>query len=265
MPNMKKIISTRGLVLRTVSYSDSSQIVTVFTKDQGVVTLLAKGSLRLSLKSSSFPAPFDRCGWYDIVFRRGGGDLHLATEGKLVEGFDRLRRNLAAYLDTCLALEVMSKTFSAEDPHPVFLHGALSYLKLLEKNTADRPRRALRVHLYGHLLAELGWAPQWESCLDCGRALGANFVVLVPTGVRCHECSRGRGQRVSEAVVRYLVLEQQAPWRSVPALRPGDHVLTGAWHLLVTTLLHHLDRPPRSLRYLPHGGAAAPTGREPRS
>lgn len=241
-------ISTRGLVLRRLPYSETSQIVWVFTRDHGVLHVMAKGSLRLARKSSSFPAPFDGAGWYDMVIRAGRGDVHQVYEARLVEGFDHLRRSLPCYLDAQFALEVMLKMFSPGDPHPQFLRGALAYLKLLG---VGKGRRVLRNHFYGQMLLETGFSPDWSACTECGEAPeGSQVAVWVPRGFLCSNCRQGSEERVTRQVVEYLAAEAQVPWGRVPGLSVETAILESSWRLLRSILLYHLERPPHSLRYL---------------
>ncbi|MEM7168299.1 MAG: DNA repair protein RecO [Planctomycetota bacterium] len=247
---MMKTVRTRGLVLRTLPYSETSQIVWAFTKDVGVVHLLAKGSLRPPQKSSSFHGPLNLAGWYDLVFRRGRSEMHTIHEARLVEGFDHLRHDLRCYLDTCLALEVMDKMFSPGDPHPRFLRGALSYLKLLG---VGRAQQALRIHFYSELLEECGFSPAWDCCAETGEELpdAENPVtVRLPQGVVSEVARRGGEMRVPRPTIDYLAVDRTFAWGQIPHHDPPRELLKGAWKLLRSVLLYHLERAPRSLQYL---------------
>ena len=72
-------VHTRALVLRRTDWSETSQIVTVDTRDHGIVDLLAKGSRRMARPSSSFAEPLDLAGWYDVVYRPRRGDLGMGA------------------------------------------------------------------------------------------------------------------------------------------------------------------------------------------
>ena len=241
-------IRTRGLVLRTIAYSDTSQIVWVFARDEGIVSLLARGALRLPRRSSSFQAPFDVAGWYDIVYRPRRGDLHLATEGRLVEGFDHVRRHLDRYLDVCLAIETMLRVFQPHDPHPHFLRGTLSYLKLLG---VGHGRRALRVHFHSMVLEAAGVTPEWRHCIECGNPTdGIGVALRIPSGVVCASCKAGVDEPIALEVVEFLDDQARVPWGRVPHLRPGARLLSAAWSIQRRLLLHHLERPLRTLAYV---------------
>jgi len=154
---MKGAFRTRGLVLHCTDFSETSQIVRVFTRDHGIVDVLAKGSRRPARASSSFPSPFDLGGWYDLNFRIRSTQLHLATESRLVEGFDHLRGNIGVWLEAVFALDLLRTLFSPGDPHPELLKESLQYLKLLGHGLG---RRRLRNHFLQSLLGASGVLPK---------------------------------------------------------------------------------------------------------
>lgn len=241
---------TRGLVLRWRPYSNTSQIVTAFTRDLGVVSFLARGSSRLSRRSSSFPSPFDLAGWYDIVLRRGGGELELATESRLVEGFDHVRHDLRAYLETCFALEIVNRLFRPRDPHPEFLRGLLSFLKLLGVGTG---RLSLRVHLVGTALRESGFEPVLTECVECGESLDPTVPavqVRLPAGIVCDGCALPRDLTFHPDVIAYLLDDSRAAWGIVPSVETHPRTVSAAWAFYRELLIHHLESLPRSLSFL---------------
>ncbi len=87
---------TRALIIRTTDYSETSQILSAYTRDFGRVSLLAKGAKR---KRAGSEGPVDLLQVLDIVYlekSRGGesSSLHLLTDRKLVESHHGLRENL---------------------------------------------------------------------------------------------------------------------------------------------------------------------------
>ena len=170
------------------------------------------------------------------------------TEARLVEGFDHLRRDIACYIDACLALEVVARVFQPDDPHPQFLRGALAYLKLLG---VGRGRCALRIHFHSQVVRAGGLAPQWGRCTECGGVAGGDQVaVRLPGGVLCDTCSNSGDERIPAGLALYLSDEARVPWGHVPGLGASEDLLERAWGLYRRLLLYHLERPPRSLRFV---------------
>jgi DNA repair protein RecO (recombination protein O) len=241
------MIHTRALILRRVDYSETSQIVTADTRDRGIVELLAKGSRRPARRGSSFAAPLDLGGWYDIVYRPRRGELALATEARLIEGFPALRGDLSAWLEACFALDVLRGAFTAGDPHPELLRATLSYLKLLG---VGRGRLALRVRFACELLAASGVASGWEQCASCRLPLSDHAAWHPPAALVCERCRAAGDRPVSLPLRRTLGRIAELPWGSLPSEEFAAEPLAEAWARHSETILSHLERAPRTLRYL---------------
>ncbi|MGE4618271.1 MAG: DNA repair protein RecO [Planctomycetota bacterium] len=245
---MKGAFRTRALVLRCTDFSETSQIIRVFTRDQGVLDMLAKGSRRPARASSSFPSPFDLAGWYDLNYRVRGSDLHLATEARLVEGFDHLRRDLAAWLDATFALDLLRNFFTQGDPHPELLREVLQYLKLLGY---DQGRRRLRNRFLQAVLQANGVLPRWDRCSECEIEIAGEAFLQIPSGLLCRSCTGSTENPFLDQSTRaYLAADCGREWGLVPSWEVPSREVELGWNLLRSLLVHHLERPPRSLRYL---------------
>jgi DNA repair protein RecO (recombination protein O) len=79
-----------GLVIRFTDYSETSRIVTLYTRELGKVRALAKGGRRLK---SNFESALDLLTVCSMVlFRKPGRGLDLVTEARVVERFAVLTR-----------------------------------------------------------------------------------------------------------------------------------------------------------------------------
>jgi len=249
---MKGSFRTRALVLKTTDYSETSQVIRVFARDHGILDLLAKGSRRPARKSSSFHAPCDLGGWYDLNFKQRSGDLRLATEARLVEGFGHLRDDLATWLDATLSLDILRNLLTPGDPNNELLRETLQYFKLL---SARRGRRRLRNRFFQTVLAASGVMPSWNHCSDCESPLAefsVNGVSLeLPAGLLCGNCRTSRGRfLIDNELLTYLRADSGRDWGLVPSWEVPQPVVLRGWEILSSLLWHHLERPPRSLRYL---------------
>ena len=85
---------SQALVVRTVEVFETSLVVTLFTRELGKVSALAKGARRLK---SPFQGGLDLLGVSDIVLLPKASEaLDLLTEAAPFERFACLRRDLAA-------------------------------------------------------------------------------------------------------------------------------------------------------------------------
>src|SRR5437773_1265960 len=156
-----------ALVLRTVDWSDTSRIATLWTREFGRVRVLAKGGRRLK---SNFESALDLLTVCTIVLlRKSSGSLDLLTEAQVVERFPRLRTDLAALYAGYYMAELLADWTEDYDPHPTLFDETRATLQMLGMPPAATGPRLARFELV--LLRELGYGPALGACAACGESL----------------------------------------------------------------------------------------------
>ena len=104
------------LVVRASDVFETSTVATLFTRELGKVSGLAKGARRLK---SPMQGGLDLLGVSDIVLLHKASDaLDLIIEAVPVERFEPLRRDLAALYAGYYIAELLSDLTDFHDPHP---------------------------------------------------------------------------------------------------------------------------------------------------
>ena len=245
-------VRTLGLVIRSVEVFETSKVVSVFTRDLGKVSALAKGARRLK---SPFQAGLDLLSVCDIVLLHKASEaLDLLTEAAAVERFDSLRRDLAALYAGYYIAELLHDLTDFHDPHPKLFDAATVTLRNLG-DPGLRPRRVLRFELA--CLRELGLMPALESCVHCGAAVEPRDEAepiafgLVGGGVLCASCRPGQPHVTtltgrSLAMIRALASPGDS-WRDPAWGAPDVAPVRGTIGAVIS---HLLGRRPRLLPYL---------------
>ena len=184
-------IRTLALVLRTVDVFETSSVATLFTRDRGKVSVLAKGARRLK---SSLQGGLDLLGISDmVIITKATEALELLTEAAPVERFPSLRRDLAALYAGYYIAELLGDLTDFHDPHPRLFDAARITLRHLG-DAGLRPRRVLRFELA--CLRELGVMPSLDQCAQCGGEVrpqgGKVSFGLASGGVLCQACRPGQ-------------------------------------------------------------------------
>jgi DNA repair protein RecO (recombination protein O) len=246
-------VRTLGLVLRSVEVFESSKVVTLFTRDLGKVSALAKGARRLK---SPFQAGLDLLSVCDIVSLHKASDaLDLLTEAVLVERFEALRLDLAALYAGYYISELLHDLTDHHDPHPRLFDAAVVTLRHLD-DPPSRAARLLRFELA--CLRELGHMPALEDCVHCGAKVesigdgGAVAFGLATGGVLCAACRPGQPHVATVSgptleALRVLAAPGRA-WRDLDLARPSR--LGPLRATLGAVISHLLGRKPRLLAYL---------------
>ena len=181
-----------AIVLRTVEFSESSLVLTLFTREFGKVRGLAKGARRLK---GPFESALDLLALCRIVFLRKSSEaLDLVTESKLLRRFRPAGRSLPSLYAGYYVAELLNELTDEYDPHPDLFDLAEETLSGL---SAGEPvgRRVLRFELGA--LRVLGHLPSLEACVECGvevRLTGRMAFGQLDGGVLCPRCRVGKQQ-----------------------------------------------------------------------
>jgi DNA repair protein RecO (recombination protein O) len=186
------IETTNALVVRAVEFSESSLIVSLFTRDFGKVSALAKGARRLK---NPFETSLDLLASNRVSFIRKNRDaLDLLTEAKLVRRFRPTRRNLRGLYAGYYLAETLDAATVDYEPIPELWD--LADATLARFQTDDDVPRRLAAYEAG-LLDALGEFPSTRFCVECGEELPLDSVknpdrrvLFAPNegGVVCARC-----------------------------------------------------------------------------
>ena len=114
------LVRDRCICLRRTEYSETSQILTLFSRAHGIVRAIAKGAhRRTKAGASKFDGGVDLLDTGDAVFTHDPGkDLATLTEWSLREGHLGLRTTLRGMYLGLYAAELVGRLVEEHDPHP---------------------------------------------------------------------------------------------------------------------------------------------------
>ena len=179
----------RCICLRKVEYSETSQILTLFGRENGVVKVIAKGAHRTTKAGASkFGGGIDLLDLGQAVFTLDlEKNLGTLTEWSLAEGHLDLRRNLRAMYLAQYAAELVGFLIEEHDPHPD-LFDRLEQT-LLALGTPRQEEAFLAFEL--DLLRETGYLAELSACVACSSALSDREPAYFSPnrgGVICRNC-----------------------------------------------------------------------------
>ncbi|TVP95583.1 MAG: DNA repair protein RecO [Planctomycetaceae bacterium] len=214
---------TEAIVLRMVEFSETSLIVTLYTRDLGRVSAIAKGARR---PKSAFDGALDLLAVCRIVvICKTSDSLDLLTEAKLQRRFRAGQRSLVRLHCGYYLAELLRLWTDAGVASPPLYELALRTLAEIDGDQ-DALRAILRFELRG--LQILGHFPALDECVSCGAAVDPPLV-RVPFayqlgGVLCAAC-RPRHREVGFVRKALFGLAKQlaGPDEADPELAAGDY------------------------------------------
>jgi DNA repair protein RecO (recombination protein O) len=238
-----------ALVLKVVDFSETSRIVTLFTREHGKLSGLAKGARRLR---SPFEAALDLLTLCRIVFiRKSSADLDLLTEASVVKRFRPKNNQLCRYYAGFYVAELLAALTEPYAPLAQLFDEANVALRRVA--TADGvPVSVARFELAA--LRELGFLPRFDACVACDERLrpaGRSFFSAKLGGVLCGRCRQTQSgvTTVTAGTIQALrwIAEPNAP---VERLHIHRSALREMRELLTKYLTNLAGRPFRLHPYL---------------
>ncbi len=234
-----------ALVLKVIEFSETSSVVTLFTREFGKIQALAKGARR---PKGPFESSLDLLALCRIVFlRKSSGALDLLTEAKLERRFRPPSRDLSCLYAGYYVAELLSELTDDYDPHPALFDLAEQILLGLAHGEAVSTS-VLRWELAA--LGVLGHLPSLDRCVECGRAVAATERMafgLLAGGVLCADCRGGKRQVVSVSggairTMAALAAMQNNSWKTMELDAKTRGELRGLMNSYVAHLLGHRPR-----------------------
>lgn len=157
-----------GIVLRTQPVTESSLLVTWYTREAGKLKTLAKGARRAK---SPFQGKLDLFYHDELLYlpsRRG--DLHLLHECFLEHPHANLRESVELLTAASYVCELVELATEREDVNPAVFELLAGVLGAL---TPGARLPVLLVWFEQKLLTAVGWAPRWETGTSVSKLLGS--------------------------------------------------------------------------------------------
>ena len=252
-------VKDKAICLRAVSYSETSQVVTLFTRDNGKVAAMARGSRR---PKSSFDGPIEVFSFGEVMFiiKDSGGQLAMLTEFSQQPRFRGFQRNLYMLNAALFAAELTEKFLEDHDPHPELFAKYLKFLETLQTTKEQNQILAWLILYQLRLLEETGQAPMLDACANCGTDIKLSLPCQggVPRrgeGVECYFSSSHNGllcpncemafaekRLIDTSMLNILQNPAKLPKAEMKLLHKIENLLI--YHF--TELLH---KPPRMAKY----------------
>jgi DNA repair protein RecO (recombination protein O) len=158
-----------AICIRAIDYSETSQIVTFFTKATGNIDAIAKGSKR---PKSPFDGPIEVLAYGNIVFIDPASEkLATLTEFQQQPTIVNLHKDLSVLYSCLFAAELLNNLTHDHDPHPELFDSFLQFLQNANEqhpqNEQQRDILALLILFQLTLLKEIGLQPILSHCANC--------------------------------------------------------------------------------------------------
>ena len=152
--------TTPAVVLKTMAYSDTSQIITLYTPDRGRVGTVVKGARSPKSKSAGVCLPLN----YGEVQLYKGKTLHTLSQYQPLASFPRLRQDFEALNYGLFAVQLIDTlTTEHDDESATIFETLVECLQALD--SGELPAVVVAVMFQAKLLEATGYWPNLTHCV----------------------------------------------------------------------------------------------------
>ena len=180
----------RVLVLRKTKLGESDLILSLLDEEGRQIRAVAKGARK---PTSSFASRLELFSCCDVLLVKGKS-LDIVKEAKLVASHGQVRSDLVKSTGAAVVCELLGKSTESGLDNPRLFPMANAYLATLCESEVggDRTAALLTVACLAKIVAQLGFRPCLDSCVECGLPLAGResraLMSYVEGGRLCPEC-----------------------------------------------------------------------------
>jgi len=231
-------LRVEGIVLRHREWGEADRLLTIYTREMGKVSAVAKGVRKPRSRKAGHLEPFMRS---SLMLARGRS-FFVLTQAEALAPLIPLRDDLVLVGYASYIAELLDRfTFDEEENRALYRLISNSLTRL---NRGDTPEIVVRYYEI-RLLDHIGFRPQLFSCAECEEEIQPEdqFFSAAQGGVLCPNC----GSTVSEArpvsmlVLKYLRHFQRSSYQDALRAQIDPPVMAEMEHLTNYYLTYLLE------------------------
>lgn len=242
-----RLYRDRAVVLRQHKLGEADRIVSLLTRDHGLVRAVAKGVRRTRSKFGSRLEPFA----YIDVQLHPGRNLDIVTQVVSIESFaSDIVSDYGRYTSACAVLETAERLAGEERaPAPALHRLTAGALRAVAAGV-----RARELVLDAYLLRAMGisgWAPALTECARCATPGPHRAFHVAAGGSVCVHCRPSGSVTPPQAVLDLMAALHDGDWEYAESA--SDSHRSQASGLVAAHLQWHLERQLRTLPLVERG------------
>lgn len=170
-----------GIIVSEVDYKESSKILNIFTKEYGIIGVIARGSKRLKSNLAGLTSRFTYANF--IINYRENGPSSL-IEVNIIDNFKNIRKSLDLISYTTYITDLVIQVYKHENNSNIY-NLFISSLKKINENI---DYVVVTNILELKLLDYLGIRPVIDECVSCGKKDNIVTLSSYRGGLICNDC-----------------------------------------------------------------------------
>jgi DNA repair protein RecO (recombination protein O) len=229
-----------AVVVRHGDWGEADRLLTLYTREQGMVRALAKGARKITSRKAGHLQPFTQV----TLQLAKGRDLLIVTQAETVNAFLPLHDDLVKTGYAAYVVELLYRfSYEEEGGNPTLFKLLVETLGRIEKEHDAW----LSVRYYEmRLLDIIGFRPQLFECANCSREIlpEDQYFSFTTGGVICPRCGQGLPNlaKISIGTLKYFRHFQRSSYKDASRARPSLEVQKESEALMQGYFTYLLER-----------------------
>ena len=246
-------LSTSAILLRRIEFGDYDLIVTLFTREQGKTSAIAKSAKKSTKRFPGVLEPFSRL---NVVLAKGRKKgMPVLQEASLEDPFFKIREDIVKTAYASYWSELIYLWMAEGEPQgPLY---RLMLHVLAELNRGATPVEVLSILFQMRFLSLAGFRPNFDHCHACKTCLDQirhASVVSDPSkgGIACPTCgipTNGR-LKISKGTLKQLMWTDAGNLERAARVRFTPTAISEGLAFLEAFVPFHIGKAPKSLKVL---------------
>lgn len=219
-----KIKKVEGIIVGEQNYSESSKILKIFTKENGVISAISKGckKIKSSLHEGSNKLIY---GIFDVSYKEEGLSTLIAVDIKetfknITMDYKDLAKKMYSFTIIDITMQIIQEDEVDEEERNIIYNILLSSLKKI--NDGINPKILLDIIMLKYL-EFLGVLPNLDSCAFCGSNYDIITMDARSFGFVCKECYTNE-KIVNEKALKLLRMLYYVDIDKIKKLDVGEEI-----------------------------------------
>lgn len=232
------LYTSKGIVLKSFPFSEADSIVTVFTRNNGKVDMLAKGSKKMKSTLSSSVQPFT-LGEY--TYYQKNNNLPILRQSDVINSYKNIMTSLDLTFTCYYICEFLNHFASSGQEQSRVFDLTAKTLDCL--NTQPDSYSVLLSAFKIKALALLGYSPHLTSCLRCGKDhTNTEFTFSIRDGgIICANCAQQKTGFIAKKEIYLLLLLLKSTYEDILKVDISITNLVVVDNILFRYIKYHSD------------------------
>jgi DNA repair protein RecO (recombination protein O) len=243
------LYNTPAVILHTMPYGESDQIVTLYTLDFGKLKGIAKGAKR---SRKRFGSRLEIASYVKATFfEKETSSLVRLSNCDLIRPFEGLREDIQRLAWASYFIELVNEMTAEKVQNKPLFRILVAFLTFINRGILkEEIQRVFEIRF----LSCLGYQPQLDQCTHCQKKPSGERFFFSPAkgGVICSACAASLSGLipVSLGTIKTLLLAHSLPLEKVSRISFSPQTLKESQAILSSFLQQYLGKELKSKRFL---------------